>query len=221
VSDKALQWLGSARRDIRAFPREARRLAGFQLRRVQQGLDPLDWKPMPAVGPSVREIRIHTALEHRILYVAKFADTVYVLHAFEKRTRRTAQRVWSSPGSDTERCFANGRDEIRREANVPKEVRVIASTGNVFRDLGFRREEAEHLLVRADLMIQVQKLIAERRLKQRKAAEILRVSQPRVSDLLRGRIDLFSTDALIDVLARLGVRVRLTVKPTRRRLKVA
>jgi predicted XRE-type DNA-binding protein len=104
---------------------------------------------------------------------------------------------------------------------VANQVRVTASTGNVFRDLGFRREEAEHLLVRADLMIQVQKLIGERRLKQREAAEVLRVSQPRVSDLLRGRIDLFGTDALIDMLARLGARVRLTVKPGRRRLKVA
>ena len=70
-------------------------------------------------------------------------------------------------------------------------------------------------------MIQVQKLIAARRLKQREAAEVLRVSQPRVSDLLRGRIDLFSTDALIDMLSRLGARVRLTVKPGRRGLKVA
>jgi predicted XRE-type DNA-binding protein len=87
--------------------------------------------------------------------------------------------------------------------------------------VGFRREEAGHLLVRADLMIQVQKLIAARQLKQRHAAEILRVSQPRVSDLVRGRIDLFSTDALIDMLARLGARVRFTVKATRRRLKVA
>ena len=70
-------------------------------------------------------------------------------------------------------------------------LKVTPSTGNVFRDLGFRREEAEHLLVRADLMIQVQRLIAlPRRLKQRDAADILRVSQPRVSDLLRGRIDL-------------------------------
>ena len=100
-------------------------------------------------------------------------------------------------------------------------VKVTPSTGNVFRDLGFRREEAEHLLVRADLMIQVQKLLASRRLKQREAAKILRVSQPRVSDLLRGRIDLFSTDALIDMLARLGARVRLSVKSGRRRLKVA
>ena len=104
---------------------------------------------------------------------------------------------------------------------MAKKLRVTASTGNVFRDLGFHREEAEHLLVRADLMIQVQKLVAARRLKQRQAAEALRVSQPRVSDLLRGRIDLFSTDALIDMLARLGARVRLTVKPVRRRLKVA
>ena len=104
---------------------------------------------------------------------------------------------------------------------MARQLRVTASTGNVFRDVGFPREEAEHLLVRADLMIQVQKLIRARRLKQRQAAQILRVSQPRVSDLLRGRIDLFSTDALIDMLARLGARVRRTVKPSRRRLKVA
>lgn len=91
-------------------------------------------------------------------------------------------------------------------------VKITPSSGNVFRDLGFSREEAEHLLVRADLMIQVQKLITSRRLKQKVAAKILGVTQPRVSDLLRGRIDLFSTDALIDILARLGAQVRLTVK---------
>ena len=76
-------------------------------------------------------------------------------------------------------------------------LNITPSTGNVFRDLGFRREEAEHLLIRADLMIQVQKIIKSRRLKQNATAKILRVTQPRVSDLLRGRIDLFSTDALI------------------------
>jgi phage-related protein len=55
-------------------------------------LEPFDWKPMAVVGPGVREIRVHTALEHRVLYVAKFAEAVYVLHAFEKRTRKTPQR---------------------------------------------------------------------------------------------------------------------------------
>jgi predicted XRE-type DNA-binding protein len=91
-------------------------------------------------------------------------------------------------------------------------MKVTPSSGNVFRDLGFGREEAEHLLVRSDLMIQVQKIIASRGLKQKTAAKILGVTQPRVSALLRGRIDLFSTDALIDILARLGAQVRLTVK---------
>ncbi|OQW55573.1 MAG: transcriptional regulator [Proteobacteria bacterium HN_bin10] len=86
------------------------------------------------------------------------------------------------------------------------------SSGNVFRDIGFPRQEAGHLLVRTDLMIQVQKLLTARRLKQKAAAKILGVTQPRVSDLLRGRIDLFSTDALIDLLARLGAEVRLKVR---------
>jgi phage-related protein len=62
------------------------------LRRVQQGLEPNDWKPMPTVGPGVQEIRIHTGLEYRVFYVAKFAEGVYVLHAFEKRTRKTPKR---------------------------------------------------------------------------------------------------------------------------------
>jgi predicted XRE-type DNA-binding protein len=87
--------------------------------------------------------------------------------------------------------------------------------------LGFSPGAAEHLLVRSDLMIKVQKLIASRDLTQTEVAKILRVTQPRVSDLLRGRIDLFSTDALIDMLARLGVRVRLVLKPSRRGLKAA
>ena len=86
---------------------------------------------------------------------------------------------------------------------------VHGGAGIDVRDLGFSKEESEHLLVRADLLIQVQKAITSRRLKQAEAAKVLRVTQPRVSDLLRGRIDLFSTDALIDMLASLGVDVRL------------
>jgi predicted XRE-type DNA-binding protein len=100
-------------------------------------------------------------------------------------------------------------------------LKVTPSSGNVFRDLGFSDEEAEHLLIRADLLIQLQKVIVSRDLTQAKAATILRVTQPRVSDLLRGRLDLFSTDTLIDMLARLGVHVRFVLKASRRRLKVA
>jgi len=86
-----LSWLGSSLEDLRAFPEDARRHAGYQLGRVQQGLLPIDWKPMTTVGPGVIEIRVHTRLEHRVFYVAKFEEAVYVLHAFEKRTRQTSQ----------------------------------------------------------------------------------------------------------------------------------
>src|ERR1700675_4854586 len=97
MSDKLVQWLGSSRADVRAFPSDARRLAGFQLRRVQQGLDPMDWKVMHTVGAGVREIRIHTGIEHRILYVATFAEAVYVFHAFDEPNRNTTTRVGHPP----------------------------------------------------------------------------------------------------------------------------
>ena len=89
---KPLFWAGSALQDLRAFPEEARRIAGHQLHLVQQGLEPDDWKAMPGVGPGVYELRIHAGLEHRVFYVAKFAEGVYVLHAFQKKAQQTAHR---------------------------------------------------------------------------------------------------------------------------------
>jgi predicted XRE-type DNA-binding protein len=94
---------------------------------------------------------------------------------------------------------------------------MTRSSGNVFRDVGFPSEQAEHLLVRSDLLIQLQKAIASRGMKQAEAAKALKVTQPRISDLLRGRIDLFSTDMLIDMLARMGIRVRIVLKTSRAR----
>jgi len=95
--------------------------------------------------------------------------------------------------------------------------RVTRSSGNVFQDLGFPPDKAEHLLVRADLMIRLERELGSRGLRQAQAAKLLGVSQPRVSDLLRGRVELFSADALIDMLARLGMKVRL-VASTRKRV---
>jgi len=91
MREKPLIWLGDSRDAIRAFADDGRKIVGFQLWRVQRGLEPNDWRPMPSVGPGVQEIRIHTGVEHRVLYVTRFAEAVYVLHAFEKRTRRTPQ----------------------------------------------------------------------------------------------------------------------------------
>ena len=88
---KPLEFLGSSQDDLKNFPAEARRAAGFELHFVQQGLMPSDWKPMPEVGPGAMEIRIHVLGEWRVVYVAKFADFIYILHAFQKKTQKTRQ----------------------------------------------------------------------------------------------------------------------------------
>ena len=89
---KLVRFMGSAKYDLSVFPKSARIRAGHELFMVQVGRDPDDWKPMSTVGPVVREIRIRDETgAFRVIYVANFEDAVYVLHAFQKKTRKTAR----------------------------------------------------------------------------------------------------------------------------------
>ncbi len=88
---KSAFFLGDSRKQLLRFPAESRWEAGHQLSKVQAGDDPSDWKPMPSVGIGVREIRLHVAGEHRVMYLATLLNAVYVLHAFFKKTGRTAK----------------------------------------------------------------------------------------------------------------------------------
>lgn len=89
---KPVEFRGNALDDLRAFPLSARREAGHQLDQVQRGRDADDWKPMTSVGTGVKEIRIRDAAgAFRIIYVAKFADAVYVLHCFQKKSQKTSK----------------------------------------------------------------------------------------------------------------------------------
>jgi len=83
---------GSSLGDLREFPEKARREAGHQLNQVQLGLEPSDWKPMSSIGPGVREIRIHNDGEFRVIYITRLHETVYVLHAFQKKTQKTPRK---------------------------------------------------------------------------------------------------------------------------------
>lgn len=83
-------FLGTSKADLRSFPDEARREAGVELNQVQLGLDPSHWKPMPGIGPGVREIRIHAGGAFRVIYLAARTEGVYVLHCFQKKTQKTA-----------------------------------------------------------------------------------------------------------------------------------
>jgi len=91
MAEKPVVWLGSSLDDLREFPDDARRSAGHEIHLVQMGLEPSDWKPISSVGPGVMELRIHSQLEHRVYYLAKFAEAVFVIHAFQKKTRKTAK----------------------------------------------------------------------------------------------------------------------------------
>ena len=100
----------------------------------------------------------------------------------------------------------------RKVRKAPAKVarpKIRKSSGNVFRDLGFDSDEAEHLRIRSALMGTVRQVLDERGMTQKEAAELFEVSQPRVSDLVRGKIELFTIDTLVDMLARAGIRVEL------------
>jgi phage-related protein len=88
---KLVEWLGDSRDRVRGFPVAARGELGFQLWEVQQGNEPSDWKPMPSVGLGVNEIRVRVDNAYRLIYVARFSEAVYVLHAFEKKSRKTSK----------------------------------------------------------------------------------------------------------------------------------
>lgn len=92
MNEKEIRWIGSSYDDILTFPPATRKEAGYQLGRVQEGIDPDCWKPFDDVGAGVREIRIRDEFGvYRIMFVAKFSEAIYVLHCFQKKTQATSK----------------------------------------------------------------------------------------------------------------------------------
>ena len=87
---RPILWVATARDDIRALSAAVRQELGTDLRRVQSGLPPRDWKPMPTVGSGVSEIRVRVQGAYRLMYVAKFPEGIYVLHVFQKKSQKTS-----------------------------------------------------------------------------------------------------------------------------------
>ncbi|MDR0275972.1 MAG: type II toxin-antitoxin system RelE/ParE family toxin [Burkholderiaceae bacterium] len=102
---KPIEFRGRSLDDLRVFPPSARREADHQLDQVQNGEDPDDWKPMNSVGQGVREIRIRDAAgAFRVIYIAKLADAIYVLHCFQKKTEKPARPTWTWLPNVTATC---------------------------------------------------------------------------------------------------------------------
>ena len=118
------------------------------------------------------------------------------------RTKRPATRRKAGP---------TARPRTVRERVSEGTTHVTPADGNVFADLGFPPAEAENLLLRSELMTALMRIIERRRLTQTQAAKLFAVTQPRISDLNRGKIDRFTLDALVNMLAHAGVKVRLVI----------
>jgi len=88
---KPVAWVGDSLHRLREFPPEAMHDLGYQLELVQCGLEPRDWKPMPSIGAGVSEIRAQAGGAFRLIYLARLPEAIYVLHAFQKKTRKTAK----------------------------------------------------------------------------------------------------------------------------------
>jgi predicted XRE-type DNA-binding protein len=128
----------------------------------------------------------------------------------EKRTRKTSEVDLAL----ARKRLRDSHPVASREVIMSTKVR--RSSGNVFRDVGFPPEQAENHRIRSELMIQVRRILEERKLTQAAGAKLFGVTQPRISDLIRGRIELFSIDGLVNMLAHAGVRVSLVVRGARR-----
>ncbi len=92
-NEKPIYWVGTSYQDLLSFSVGAKQQAGYQLHRVQNGLEPENWKPFSTIGAGVKEIRIKEKEGvYRIIYAAKIQDRIYVLHAFQKKTQKTRKQ---------------------------------------------------------------------------------------------------------------------------------
>ena len=159
---------------------------------------PEDFKPIPEVGSGEMEIRVHGDNEYRVFYVARYEEAVYVLHCFVKKTQ------------------AHRNEEEVMKTTI--DTTITMGSGDVFTDLGFSPAECRNLQIRSQMLTALRKFIEKEGLTQAEAAKRLKVSQPRVSDLTRGKISRFSLDTLVNMLSDAGLEVDFRIKVPARRV---
>ncbi|MES2564523.1 MAG: XRE family transcriptional regulator [Pseudomonadota bacterium] len=202
-----IKWFGDSRTTVEKFSRLGRRLAAGELFRVQAGAEPLDWKPLRTIGAGAREIRVHAEHDYRIIYVAQSSKAVYVLHALEAK----AGDALKARAPELTALSENGADD---EDDSKHKIKMERGCGNVFGDVGFAPAEAHNMLLRAELALRAERFIKDKKLTQAAAAKALGLAQPRLNQLLRGKFEVFSIDALVKMLIKAGLRVELRVKNT-------
>ena len=212
-------WIGSSRDDLKAFPDEVRRVMGFAINDAQNGDEHPRAKALKGFGGrSVLEILDDEDGDtYRAVYTVRFAGVIYVLHAFQKKSKKGI----GTPKREIEIIKARlkvGRGPLsgefwRHEMSTNRKVTI--GSGNVFADLGFANPEEE--LLKAKLVREIRAIIKRKKLTQTKAAAMLGLKQPDVSALVTGRVGKFSIDRLVRCLDRMDYKVDVVVRHRPRR----
>ncbi|MGA8090006.1 MAG: XRE family transcriptional regulator [Terracidiphilus sp.] len=221
MGEKPLFWIGSSLKDITRFPSEVQRSVGFALSAAQYGGKHPSAKPWKGEGPGILEIiKDHDGDTYGALCTVRFANAVYALHAFQKKSphgiaTRKSTLLWSKSVSSWRRWITR-RDMAKR---IPEQV--IRSSGNVFADMGL--PDAAELDTKARLGAALKLIVKRKRLTQAEIATALSINQPKVSALLNYKLEGFSVERLMHFLVALGQDVEIVVKakPTSRSARIA
>lgn len=229
-------WVGSSLKDLRALGEEVKDRIGQDLFEVQMGGTPASAKPLTGFGAQVLEIVVdHNTNTFRAVYTVRYADRVYVLHVFQKKSkkgralpREAKERIENA--ADVGCDARSGTEEEAMKATTKKvsardeKAEITESSGNVFADLGLPNPEER--LVKAQLALEIKRIIQAKAWNQTQAAAHAGIDQAKVSALLRGKLKGFSTDRLLRILNNLGrqVEVRISAReyePDQARTSVA
>jgi phage-related protein/predicted XRE-type DNA-binding protein len=215
---RELFWVGSTLDDLRRFPEEVRLEMGHALHLAQMGEKSPDAKPMRGFhGAGVLEVvENYGGNTYRAVYTVKLESGVYALHAFQSEVAQGHRDRSARPRAREE--AATGRranrpgEEDRKESGMSHSIKapVTRSSGNVFEDL--RVAEPAEALAKSELAALIARALRARRLTQTAAARLLGIDQPKVSELLRGRLTRFSTERLMSFLTLLGRDVEIVVR---------
>jgi phage-related protein/predicted XRE-type DNA-binding protein len=215
VNDEADSIPRQLARALARVPQRRRQDAGYQLDKVQRGEQPDDFKPMPSIGKGVEELRVWDDTgTYRVVYTARLKDVVVVLHAFQKKTEATSKGDIEPARSRWAQLMQERWMKTVKTAKAARSPKAAAidTYASVWDAIADTPEQAANLQARSELMRQIAALVRENRWTQTEAAQRCGVTQPRMNDLLRGRVSRFSLDALVNIATSIGRKVRLELE---------
>jgi len=218
---KPCLFVGPSRRELKAFPDDVKGSIGYALHQAQCGEEPDSAKALKGFGGRgiLEIVDDFDGNTYRAVYTVRFAGVIYVLHAFQKKStkgiatpKHTIDLIKSAPAG--RRSGLPRTTEARREAMTTRRPKVEKGSGNIFADLGL--PDAEDMLLKSNIVIELRRLMTQRKLTQTAAAKLVGVSQADLSKILRGHFRGYSEAKLMRMLTAFGQDVEITTRPRRK-----